>query len=59
MEFSVFASMPVILKVLLILSFDSSKAIECPTENDNKCESFWHQLLKYPGNKYLFNIMLS
>ena len=24
--------------------------IECPTKTDNKCERFWHQLLKYPGH---------
>ena len=24
--------------------------IECPTKTDNKCEKFWHKLLKYPGH---------
>ena len=37
------------LSVLFILLFDFTKAIECPTENDIKCKSFWHQLLIYPG----------
>jgi len=28
----------------------SAKGIECPTETENKCEKFWHRLLKYPGH---------
>ena len=29
--------------------FQVTKATKCPTENDNKCQSFWHQLFMYPG----------
>ena len=29
--------------------FQVTKATKCPTENDKKCQSFWHQLFMYPG----------
>ena len=36
--------------VTLLLYLQNSEAIECPTKNDNKCESFWQQLSMYPGH---------
>jgi len=40
------------LFVILVLNtsqFQVTKATKCPTENDKKCQSFWHQLFMYPG----------
>ena len=36
--------------VILLLHLQNSEAIECPTKNDKKCESFWQQLSMYPGH---------
>ena len=40
------------LKVTVIILLHSQflDAIECPTENNKKCEDFWHELFKYPGH---------
>ena len=35
--------------VFVILHFSNIQALECPTQSDNKCETFWQQLLEYPG----------
>jgi len=35
---------------ILLLQSQCLEAFECPTETDNKCEKFWHQLFKYPGH---------
>ena len=49
---SVFISMhPIGYAMLLAIftQFDFIKAIECPTVNDTKCETFWQKLFIYPG----------
>ena len=38
------------MAITLLQQFLCLEAVECPTENDVKCETFWHQLFKYPGN---------
>ena len=37
------------VSIILLLQFQFLEAVECPTQTDNKCETFWHQLFKYPG----------
>ena len=49
MELQLDVNIATTILVLFILLFDFTKAMECPTENDIKCKSFWHQLLIYPG----------
>ena len=38
------------VSIILLLQFQFLEAVECPTQTDNKCETFWHQLFKYPGH---------
>ena len=39
-----------IFAVFVVLHFSNIQALECPTKSDNKCETFWQQLLEYPGD---------
>ena len=51
----VLSKMDLIL-VLVLFQFKSIEAIDCPTEIDTKCESFWQQVFKYPGTHVLVYI---